>query len=264
MLDTFTAGPARLVVDRAHGARLHSLTLFGHELLVGPLDDPVAWGSYPMAPWAGRVRHGLFRFEGHTHRLPINFPPHAMHGTTFARPWQRDGGAYTIELGPDWPFAGFARQTFDLTPSALTMRLSVHSHGAAFPASLGWHPWFRRELASGGALELDFHARSMLAKDDDYITTHQEIAPGQGPWDDCFTGVTQPVSLRWPGALVLTMNADTDTWVVYNQPSHALCVEPQSAPPNALNDWPHIVTPEQPLMLTSVWAWRRDDTPTEV
>ncbi len=262
MLDTFQAGPARLVIDRATGARIHSLTLFGYELLVAPSNDPIAWGSYPMAPWAGRVRRGLFHFEGNDYHLPVNFPPHAMHGTTYDRPWQRDDDGYTIDLGPAWPFDGFARQQFTLTESRLELRLEVHSRDTAFPASIGWHPWFRRELGTGGPLELDFQAQTMLTKDDDYITTRKKTAPGQGPWDDCFTGVTQPVTLRWPGAVVLTMRADSDTWVVYNGPAHALCVEPQSAPPNALNDWPQVVTPERPLALTSVWAWRRDDPPT--
>src|SRR5688572_3026258 len=47
----------------------------------------IAWGCYPMLPWAGRLRHGAFRFEGRDHRLPINLGAHAIHGIAFAVPW---------------------------------------------------------------------------------------------------------------------------------------------------------------------------------
>jgi len=45
--------------------------------------SPLAWGSYPMVPWAGRIRHGRFRFDGEEYELPINFGAHAIHGVGF-------------------------------------------------------------------------------------------------------------------------------------------------------------------------------------
>src|SRR5829696_9768717 len=86
------AGDARATVDEEAGGRLASLVVDGHELLVttGHLPGPLYWGCYPMAPWAGRVRRGRFTFQGREHRLPINMAPHAIHGTTFTRPWARD------------------------------------------------------------------------------------------------------------------------------------------------------------------------------
>ncbi|CAM2005466.1 aldose epimerase family protein [Acanthopleuribacter pedis] len=259
MLDMYQAGPARLVINRALGARIHALRLFDVDILVAASEDPIAWGSYPMAPWAGRIRRGRFRAGDRTLQLPINFPPHAMHGTTYARPWQRDADGYRIDLGPDWPFAGFVRQRFVLSETHLDLRLEVHSESEPFPAAVGWHPWFRRQLATGGALQLDFQPTHLLARDWDGITSAEPVAPGAGPWDDCFTGVVQPVRLHWPGALTLEMTASTDVWVVYNQPTHALCVEPQSAPPNALNDWQQWVHPGEPLILTSRWSWRSEN-----
>ena len=57
MTDSLLLGNAdcRVRVDSAHGGRIASLRVYGEELLVGAGDDPLAWGSYPLAPWAGRL-----------------------------------------------------------------------------------------------------------------------------------------------------------------------------------------------------------------
>src|SRR5262245_23842174 len=40
----------------------------------------IAWGSYPMVPWAGRIRRGRFRFDDREYQLPPNLGAHAIHG----------------------------------------------------------------------------------------------------------------------------------------------------------------------------------------
>jgi len=137
----FRAGDARAVVDPARGGRLAGLEVAGLSLLLPESDDPMRWGCYPMAPWAGRVRRGRFRFDGRQYSLPCNLPPHAVHGTTFTRAWSDEGdGRISIALGPDWPWPGRAVQEFALSDSALEMTLEVHADDGAFPASAGWHP----------------------------------------------------------------------------------------------------------------------------
>jgi galactose mutarotase-like enzyme len=44
--------------------------------------------------------------------------------------------------------------------------------------------------------------------------------------------------------------------VIYSVPTEALCVEPQTAPPDALNMEPAIVRPGQPLIAEMTWTWR--------
>jgi galactose mutarotase-like enzyme len=39
-------------------------------------------------------------------------------------------------------------------------------------------------------------------------------------------------------------------------PTDALCVEPQTAPPDALNHAPAIVEPGRPLSAEMTWTWR--------
>jgi aldose 1-epimerase len=45
--------------------------------------------------------------------------------------------------------------------------------------------------------------------------------------------------------------------VVYDEQPEAVCVEPQSGPPNGLNTAPRLVTPIDPLEITTVWSWHR-------
>ncbi len=121
-----TSVSATVRISPADGGRLASLVVHGRELLVTGTssDDPMQWGCYPMVPWAGRVRRGQFRFAGQDHSLPITLGPHAIHGTTYDRPWAVEpDGSLVIDLGPSWPFGGHARQRFALTDSALVCTL---------------------------------------------------------------------------------------------------------------------------------------------
>ena len=64
------AGDARATILPGDGGRIGSLVVGDHELLVTGDPDRMRWGSYPMAPFAGRIRHGRFTFRGIEHRLP--------------------------------------------------------------------------------------------------------------------------------------------------------------------------------------------------
>ena len=245
-------------IDLSVGGRLASLRLDGTELLRTEGYGPIQWGSYPMAPYAGRVRRGSFTFEGRSYHLPITMAPHAIHGTVLDRSWSVVGDAtIATELGPDWPFEGRAIQRFELAEEHLTFDLSVEAD-ERMPASLGWHPWFlRRPPGTVGPVEVEFEAGEMYLRDDDGITTSERIQPPPGPWDDCFTDVRRPPVLRWPGFLELTIESACRDWVVYTVPEDAVCVEPQTAPPNALNVQPAIVEPGTPLTASMTWRWRR-------
>ncbi len=211
-----------------HGGRLASLQVDGHELLVGPDPDPMQWGAFPMVPFAGRIRDGRFRFGATAVELPPNLGPHAIHGTGFDHPWAEEpDGSLAIELA--WPFGGWARQRFTPGAGELTCTIEVGNDHRAMPAQAGWHPWFRKPVALG------FAARSMYRRDAAGIPTGELVPPPPGPWDDCFTGVTQPVRLAWPGGPTVELWSTCDHWVVYDEPVHATCVEPQTGPPDAFN-----------------------------
>ena len=168
MNDSLLLGNAdcRVRVDAAHGGRIASLCVYGEELLLSAGDDPLAWGSYPLAPWAGRLRGGRFRFEGREYRMPCDSGAHAIHGTVFRRGWQIVAGdTLRIELQPGWPFDGFALQRFRLHDNALEVRLELHARTRPYPASAGFHPWFLRRLRHGAPLALDFGATQRIVLD---------------------------------------------------------------------------------------------------
>ncbi len=48
----------------------------------------------------------------------------------------------------------------------------------------------------------------------------------------------------------LNVESDCDHWVVYDMPTHALCLEPQSGPPDGFTLAPHVITPQSPLQRT--------------
>jgi aldose 1-epimerase len=256
----------RAVIDLARGGRVASFVVDGNEFLVTDGPGPIAWGAFPMAPFAGRVRDGAFTFRDRRWQLAVDMPPHAIHGTVLDRPWRIvDDRTIATELGPGWPFAGRVVQQFGLGPRSLRFRLELQAD-EPMPASMGWHPWFLRKPravppaanpgAPTGALELDLDAGAMYRRDADGITMPGRVSPTPGPWDDCFTDLRRPPVLRWPGLLELTIESDCRDWVVYTVPEQALCVEPQTAPPDALNTGPAIVEPGRPLVAEMTWTWR--------
>jgi aldose 1-epimerase len=208
---------------------------------------------YPMVPWAGRVRRGRFAHGGQDVQLPLRLPPHAIHGTVFESAWQvvdQSVASATLRthLGGDWPWPGEATHALQLDATqargvGLRCRLEVRSLGPAFPAQVGWHPWF----ADGGRPpHLTFAAQAMYRRDADGIAIAEMVRPAAHPWDDCFVGVTEPPRLRYADGLTLVLRSDCDHWVVY-EPDHAVCVEPQSGPPDGFTLAPVLVSAAQPL-----------------
>jgi aldose 1-epimerase len=255
---------ARIDVDLAVGGRLASFVVDGRELLVTSDPNIFNWGCYTMAPFAGRLRNGRFEYAGQNWQLPLNMGPHAMHGVVYDRPWRAiDERTIEADLGNPWPFAGRVVHRFDLTPGRLSFRLELQAH-VPMPAALGWHPWFARRPAAAaadaspaGELELDFEAGAMYDRDADGIPSGRLVAPKPRPWDDCFTDLRRPPVLRWPGFLELTVESDAPAWVVYDEPAHAICVEPETAAPDSLNRSPEVIRPGHPLVAEMSWRWRR-------
>ena len=231
-------GADTLTIDAGVGARFASLNVGGHEILVTEGAGPIWWGCYPMVPFAGRIRDGSFTFAGRVHQLKRNLPPHAIHGTVFDRPWRvlshgMDRTTLAVDLGPGWPFAGRVTHEISLQPGSLAATLTLEADDE-MPAWLGWHPWFRRRIGDA-AVELEFEASSMYVRGADGLPTGVRSRPGPRPWDDAFTGVRAPPRLRWPGVLELEITSTADVWVVFDERDEGVCVEPQTAPPDAIN-----------------------------
>ena len=101
-------------------------------------------------------------------------------------------------------------------------------------------------------VRIDFTPAWQEERGDDHLPTGQRLDPEPGPWDDCFGmpgGVD--VTLTWPGQLELKVASREEWVVVYDEQEAAVCVEPQTGPPNGLNTLPRLVTPIEPLEATT-------------
>ncbi len=198
--------------------------------------DPLLWGCYPMVPWVGRLGRGRFTFAGVDHRMPINLEPHAIHGLGLERDWAvgDEGRSLTLDLAEPWPFGGMARVDTELRSDRLTITVSVTAGDQTMPATIGWHPVLRRQIGETGA-SLSFNPSHLWIRGVDGLPTGRRVPVPTGPWDDCFGGVTTPPVVTWTDGFSLTLESPTDTWVVYDETPHALCVEPQTGIPDAFN-----------------------------
>ncbi|MBK6015272.1 aldose 1-epimerase [Streptomyces sp. MBT53] len=255
---TLTAGDAEVTVQPGNGGRIGGLRVGGTELL----RQGERFGCFPMVPWCGRIRDGRFLDGGTVHQMPLNSPPHAIHGTVRDGAWRTarrapDETVITYDLVEPWPFPGRVTQAVALTADALTLTMAIEAYGDSFPAQIGWHPWFNRNLGGEDVL-VDFSPAWQEERGDDHLPTGNRVDVKPSPWDDCFgmpDGVD--VTLTWPGQLALKVTSPEQWVVVYDEQEAAVCVEPQTGPPNGLNTLPRLVTPIEPLEATMTWAWTR-------
>lgn len=230
-------GALEVAVAPSAGGRLARIRFDGADWLVGHDEHTqamIAWGSYPMVPWAGRVRGGGFEWRGQRYALPINLGGHAIHGVGFALPWQVETHAashmeLSLQLPEDarWPFGGRAFQRIEVGERRLRMELTVTAGERDMPAVLGWHPWFRKPD------RVEFEPSRCYPRDAEGLAHLPLIDPPPSPWDDCFLN-DRPVVLHRQGQCI-RLTSDGDHWVVYDEPRHATCVEPQTGPPDAFN-----------------------------
>ena len=235
----------QVAIDVSHGARISSIIASGVELLVTEADDTLNWGAYPMVPYAGRVRDGVFMFQGLQYELPLRpQSSHAMHGTVLDREWtsvdsSATSASFTSDLGTDWPFAGSVTHTVSLDDGSLTSTLTLTA-SEPMPAQVGWHPWFRSPR------NVNHHFDAMLQRDVSGLTTTQEVPVPKRKYDDCFVRPHSMPQLTIDG-ITIEVSSDCSHWVMYNAPDGHMCIEPQSGPPNGINTKPYTVIPSKPL-----------------
>jgi aldose 1-epimerase len=250
------AGTAVEIAPEA-GGRIAQIVHDGLPWLVGPGDGhgaAIAWGCYPMLPWAGRLRDGRFRLDGREYGVAANFGEEAIHGIGFTMPWEVDAhGADHAELslrlprGETWPLGGIARQRIEVDDGHLLLTLSLAAEDAPMPAVAGWHPWFAKPD------RIRFSPRAMYPRDREGIAKAPPGPPSSGPWDDCFL-VDAPIDLE-RGGRRLRLTSDCRHWVIYDLVAHGSCVEPQTGPPDGPNIEPRVVTATEPLRAWFCWRW---------
>jgi aldose 1-epimerase len=275
------------------GASLRSIKItkngISYELLSGgdkahdPTGLPHGEGSFVMAPWVNRIRDGRLVTPDGIHELPMNQPPHAIHGLARDQEWtikQQDESSVDleIELREPWPYSGQIEYSLSLEGQSLvqTMRLiAAPDEVRPFPGSVGWHPWFNTTLGTDlvtaqadikAQWELD-HTATVTGKLSVTDVTKRIQAGTQfgiREVDGCFLREPNGVAvLSWPELTLSMSGSETITHFMFFSPEHALCVEPQTCTVDAaqlaekgLEDTGHVIVDrENPLVATTTWSW---------
>lgn len=280
----------RAVYTPLAGASLRSLAVQtgGEEIELltggaGPFDPrelPPGMGCFIMAPWPNRIRDGVFDHEGRKYFLPVNSPPHAIHGTVAKNPFHVDSSSaatarFSTGLGADWPFEGTLTLEVALDGASLVQTMEIVAADESFPAGFGWHPWFQRDLGSENAtVQAQVEARWIL--DHNMTPTGQTVeptgvldltspfTPEVGSLDDCFRILSESETLlTWPELeLSITSSPELSHLQVYT-PAESICIEPQTCAVNAFQLAARgiagtgiaIVEPGKPLRASTRWAW---------
>ena len=261
-----------VLLDLANGGRAVSWMIDGLEILGTKSSDPVEYGMYPMAPWAGRVRDNALMFAGVQYPLRPSHGEWALHGTVLGSRARLtncessdEGASATIvtDLGPDWPWTGLLTCRWEVRADCVTTTLTLEADTEAFPGVLGWHPWFRRSLGVGQPARWDLPDPLLAEREDGFRLTGALVAVdlASRAFDDTFLVESRSASIEWPEHLRIDVTSSHPWFVVFDELADFICIEPQSGPPNGINDSlvapATIVDDEQPLTLTNDWRIRR-------
>ncbi len=254
-----------LQLDETDGGRATSWTVAGHELIGRNGTHPIDYGMYPMAPWAGRLRGNAIEWSGVARPLPVNFDPWAIHGLVLNRRFEvieKQAHHVLLQCAFDevWPASGAVQCSWTLDDDGLTTEITCTSRAEAFPAILGWHPWFRRQIA-GTRAEWATDCDQQLVRGADSLPTGEciRLDRAAGPFDDVLTGGTA-ASIDWPGFLRIDIENSHPWFVVYDATEDFICIEPQTGPADGLSGRcapVTLVSAAEPLMMRTRWLFRR-------
>jgi aldose 1-epimerase len=259
-MDLLSLRSARLGLDLAPaaGGAIARFTVDGSDILRPMAAADIASGlgnkgsSFPLVPFAGRIRDGRLDFQGEQIRLAPNWPGahHPLHGDGWACPWQverSDRTSATLRhlherAGQQggWPFRYRAGQHFRLEDDRLTIRMILENlEDRPVPGGFGLHPHFVRDADS----ELACRARPVWFMDAEVMPVERVAVPPA--WDftlgrkvndvalnTCFEGWDGRATLTWPTRrlrLDMTAGATFGNLVLFMPAgAHFFCVEPWS------------------------------------
>lgn len=252
------AGALEAALSPSLGGALLWFAADGADLLRRTPDgatDPLETASFALVPYANRIAHGCFTFDGVTCQLPLNFGdhPHSLHGFGWQTGWTAiETSARHATLvhahGGDagWPWAYRAEQKVVLTESRLSMSLTISNEGERpMPAGLGFHPYF----AADEATRLQFDAGSLWLSTPDMLPEREAPADALGDWsraaavlgdsliDNVYGGWSGVARVERGDGLNLVLTGEGAEWLhVYRPPDFAFfCLEPVSHMPDAIN-----------------------------
>ncbi len=222
------------------------------QVRTGPLD----LSCFALVPYANRIAHGRFVWEGREVLIAPNMKGDAspMHGDGWLSAWsaaQIAEDRIVLELrhaAGAWPWSYLARQTIHADPRGVSFELELTNLSAeAMPAGLGYHPYFPGR--ADARLRADVQA--VWLTDNELLPTRLAPADTFGDWaagaplasptliDNCHTGWAGPaeITLADRGLTVRMSATGSLHWLhVFSPPGESFfAVEPVSHRPDALN-----------------------------
>jgi len=219
--------------------------------------DPLEAACFPLVPYANRIAHGRFAFDGQDYHLPLNADgqPHPLHGVGWQRAWEV--GAVDLESATlhhrqaadvDWPWSYAAEQHFRLSERGLQVTLSVTNRDPRpMPAGLGFHPYF----PASPDTRLTFDAESVWLADAEMLPTDPAEVAHLADWsagdavqrtcliDNAYAGWSGQARIDAPfGTLHLTGESTPYLHVFMLPGADFFCAEPVSDMPDAPNRTP--------------------------
>lgn len=247
----------RLLIDTALGARVVECHIGKYQILAPLKDHPLIGGWYLMAPWAGRIENNQITFESKTYPQKINFQNWAIHGTVCFEESkiinQKQDLLETINYSnSDWPVKAEIYQKWFVTSKSIKCSATIKVD-KKFPAQIGWHPWFKRDIGNNKNAKYAIQAVSQYIKTKEFVTLNETKDISIPPFDDAFHVPSGKGFIEWPDALRIDFESDHQTFVVYDEPEDVFCIEPQTSAPNANNHAIHVATPDKPLSAFVKW-----------
>ena len=260
------SGEHELFIDPLNGGRVVSWQIAGVDVLAPVENEPIEGGWYLMAPWVGRLDQQKIVFESREYPQSTNFKNWAIHGTLpFAecRVLAHSDTEVVISHSTDkhWPIPALVTLAWEVHDWGVETRASVSTTEGNFPAAVGWHPWFRRNLLLGDdvvgrSAVYGFDASTQFAVDENFIVSGDTIDVGTSPFDDSFFVADGKAHISWPGFRRIDIDADVQFMHLYES-ENFVCIEPETAPPNGVNlleaGFGHIVSPGRPLTAHAEW-----------
>ena len=215
-------------------------------------NDPLQMASFPLVPWANRIRDGRFVLDS----TPIALAPnmgdnaHTIHGLGWQLPWQvsaRSGQHIDLHLNfagsAEWPYAFVATQTYTLDINGLHVAMNLRNTGTQrMPGDLGHHPYFPHQR-NGRGTRITAQVDAMWESDSALLPHRlnpahlavQALRSGmvlhEHVLDNNFTGFDGRALVQWPNGdtLKLQTQAPLNYFVVYSPADQdVFCMEPVS------------------------------------
>lgn len=219
--------------------------------------DPLDSSCFPLIPYCNRLKDGRFHWRGHDIVLPPNFLPelNTLHGIEWLKFWEitekilSQANLRCVNSGQKlwiWPYR--SEQTIALDEHGCEVALTLANAGSeTMPAGLGLHPYFRRRRET----RVRFDAETVLLSDAATMPTGIEAPAdhfGHFVQGDALPPETIDHCYRnWGGTVTIEDDFGTITMTATGAPhlhvyapadGSALCFEPVSHTPDALNRAP--------------------------